>query len=206
MRDACGTILYVGKAKSLRQRLGSYRVANPDRVPKRLLRLLKSVECIELEECDDEAAALAREAELLLELKPRFNRAGVWSAPSKFLAWRVVDAQLELKLVAALEEGWKTQGPLKGGSAYMFAALIRVLWVATRPELGLNRMPVGWFRGRLPELVALPKEAEAYLQSLIGGAEAVPVTEESVLLGWHRELLVENQEAVIKYFQTKTGA
>ena len=29
MRDAADTVLYVGKAKSLRQRLANYRVANP---------------------------------------------------------------------------------------------------------------------------------------------------------------------------------
>ena len=38
MQDASGVVLYVGKAKSaksLRQRLGHYRVANPDRMGRR---------------------------------------------------------------------------------------------------------------------------------------------------------------------------
>jgi len=34
MRDAAGKVLYVGKAKNLRQRLQNYRVANPDRMPR----------------------------------------------------------------------------------------------------------------------------------------------------------------------------
>jgi len=75
MRDACGTILYVGKAKNLRKRLTSYRVANPDRMPRRHLRLLRTVARIELEECPDESTALARESELLRAVRPRFNRA-----------------------------------------------------------------------------------------------------------------------------------
>jgi excinuclease UvrABC nuclease subunit len=40
MQDAAGLVLYVGKAKNLRQRLGHYRVANPDRLGRRQLRLL----------------------------------------------------------------------------------------------------------------------------------------------------------------------
>jgi excinuclease UvrABC nuclease subunit len=40
-RNGTGVVLYVGKAKNLRQRLGSYRVANPERVPRRHLRLMR---------------------------------------------------------------------------------------------------------------------------------------------------------------------
>src|SRR5712671_4839036 len=78
MRDAADTVLYVGKAKNLRKRLASYRVANPDRMRRRQLRLLRAVSRIELQELPDEPAALARESELLRSLRPRFNRAGTW--------------------------------------------------------------------------------------------------------------------------------
>ncbi len=43
MRDASDTVLYIGKAKSLRKRLASYRVANPERMRRRHLRLLHAV-------------------------------------------------------------------------------------------------------------------------------------------------------------------
>ena len=50
MRDAQNHIVYVGKAKNLRQRLGSYRVANPERLGRRHLRLLQPVTRIDLDQ------------------------------------------------------------------------------------------------------------------------------------------------------------
>ena len=82
MRDCNDAVLYVGKAKNLRNRLASYRVANPDRRPRRQLRLLRVVARIEIEQTADEKSALARESQLLRTLRPRFNRAGTWTGPT----------------------------------------------------------------------------------------------------------------------------
>src|SRR5436189_5461508 len=75
MRDAQESVLYVGKAKNLRKRLRSYRVANPERLPRRIVRLLFLVERIEWDVCSDEPAAVQRERVLLRVLQPKFNRA-----------------------------------------------------------------------------------------------------------------------------------
>src|SRR5208282_4151249 len=61
MKDAGDNVLYVGKAKDLKQRLNHYRLANPDRMPRRHLRLVRQVKRIEFELCADESAALERE-------------------------------------------------------------------------------------------------------------------------------------------------
>jgi excinuclease ABC subunit C len=79
-------VLYVGKAKSLRKRLTSYRVANPERLPRRMVRLLFLVERIEWDECPDEAAAVRREKMLLRVLQPRFNRANRYPPSRVYLA------------------------------------------------------------------------------------------------------------------------
>lgn len=72
-------VLYVGKAKNLRKRLASYRVANPERLPRRLIRLLHQTRRIEFDLCASEDQATLREEELIGALLPRFNRAGkVW--------------------------------------------------------------------------------------------------------------------------------
>jgi hypothetical protein len=78
----CGTaegVLYVGKARNLRKRLGSYRVANPERLSRRIIRLLHQVRRIEWDECPTEEAARQREELLICVLAPKFNAAGkVW--------------------------------------------------------------------------------------------------------------------------------
>jgi hypothetical protein len=78
----CGAregVLYVGKARNLRKRLSAYRVANPERLSRRMIRLLHQTRRIEWDECRDEAAALYREELLICVLAPKFNSVGkVW--------------------------------------------------------------------------------------------------------------------------------
>jgi predicted GIY-YIG superfamily endonuclease len=152
MRDAQENILYIGKAKNLKKRLNSYRVANPDRLASRHLRLLRAVARIELQECADEAAALAKETELLLALKPKFNRAGTWPATPRFLVWRSDGARLTLAISETPTAGWQAFGPFGSGIVHLRAALIRLLWFALNPSSGSTTMPAGWAHGRLGEI------------------------------------------------------
>jgi hypothetical protein len=149
MRDASEAILYVGKAKNLRKRLGSYRVANPDRMSRRHLRLLRAVARIEFRECVDELSALAQEAALLRSLRPKFNRVGTWSAPPRFFAWRCFEKQLHLAVVETPDSDWRSYGPLGRGAGVLRAVLARLVWVTVHPQLGLAALPNGWFHGIL---------------------------------------------------------
>jgi GIY-YIG catalytic domain-containing protein len=98
-------VLYVGKARNLRKRLGSYRVANPERMSRRIIRLLHQVRRIVWDECPTEDAARHREELLICVLAPKFNAAGkVWerkhSALSRFererKKWEQAGLSLEL--------------------------------------------------------------------------------------------------------------
>ncbi len=150
MRDAGDAILYIGKAKNLRKRLGNYRVANPDRMPRRHLRLLRAVARIELQECADESAALARESELLRAVRPRFNRAGTWPAPVRYFGWSCVKEELQLAVTETPGANWRCYGPLGGGAFVLRSVLARLFWVAVHPRLGFADLPAGWFHG-IPE-------------------------------------------------------
>jgi hypothetical protein len=185
MRGADKAVLYVGKAKNLRKRLCSYRVANPERFPRRLLRLLRAVRSIDLQQCPDESSALARESELLLQLKPKFNRAGTWPAKPRFLAWRCVGDKLQVAILEAPEPGWHLHGPLGSKVKTLQVVLVRLLWTSFRSESGLSAMPLGWFNGtfgRLTELVCgePAAEVEAMLTKLFA-------EEPAVFLEWVRQ-------------------
>jgi excinuclease ABC subunit C len=74
MLDARGTLIYVGKAKCLRNRLLSYfRVKSRDRKAGRILRHARSIVC---ESAPNEFGALVRELELIRRHRPRFNVQG----------------------------------------------------------------------------------------------------------------------------------
>lgn len=151
MRDKADNVLYIGKAKNLRQRLRNYRIANPDRMPRRHLRMLRQVARIEFQFCSGESAALKRESKLLRSLKPRFNRAGVWPGKKRFLVWRRVDDQLELSVAEVPETGWQRFGPLGGGAWHLHQTLSRMLWLAVNPARAFAELPAGWAQDKVPE-------------------------------------------------------
>jgi excinuclease ABC subunit C len=72
MKDAQARVLYVGKAKNLRNRAGHYftRAAADDPRTADLVRLIADIDCIE---CESEVDALLMEARLIKDIQPRFN-------------------------------------------------------------------------------------------------------------------------------------
>jgi hypothetical protein len=155
MRDTTGAVVYVGKAKNLRQRLRSYRVANPERMPRRHLRMVREVTRIDFDLCRTEPAALAREAKLLRELKPKFNRAGVWPGKAQFLTWRFEGqiAQFSVQEIPPL--GWERFGSLGGYAPRLLGSVMRLLWLALHPQDGFSRLPHGWAQNRFALPVTL---------------------------------------------------
>jgi predicted GIY-YIG superfamily endonuclease len=192
MHDRAGTVLYVGKAKSLRRRLASYRVANPDRLPRRTLRLLGLVARIDWEECADERSAIERESQLLLALKPRFNRAGVWRGPKKFVVWRCTETALELGITEHPEADWRALGPF-GSASVLRAVLVRLLWAGLHPERGMTGMPSGWFHGVLEEVTILPADHQQH--GLLALLDTVMSRRSEQFSDWIRARMLQNPSA-----------
>jgi predicted GIY-YIG superfamily endonuclease len=155
MKDARNNVLYVGKAKNLKQRLSSYRVANPDRMPRRHLRMVTEVKRIELQFCVSESAALERETELLRSLKPKFNRAGVWPSKARFIAWRVREDYLDLTVVETPGADWHRFGPMGSNAFHLQRAISRLLWLALNPTRAFAELPAGWAQGDFMEMTSI---------------------------------------------------
>jgi excinuclease ABC subunit C len=72
MLNAANDVLYVGKAKNVRKRLSSYaRVSAPQ--PARILRMIAATTNVEIISTTTETEALLLEANLIKQLRPRFN-------------------------------------------------------------------------------------------------------------------------------------
>ncbi|MBN8969156.1 MAG: excinuclease ABC subunit UvrC [Rhizobiales bacterium] len=71
MLNAASDVLYVGKAKSVKKRLASY--ARPTGHPARIARMIAATVSVEIISTTTETEALLLEANLIKQLRPRFN-------------------------------------------------------------------------------------------------------------------------------------
>src|SRR5882762_6711660 len=72
MLNAASDVLYVGKAKNVRKRLTSYARVNAPQ-PARILRMIAATATVEIVSTATETEALLLEANLIKQLRPRFN-------------------------------------------------------------------------------------------------------------------------------------
>jgi hypothetical protein len=146
MRDARAQILYIGQSKNLRTRLAYYKNANPDRMPRRLVRLVHHVETITWECTPSPAAARARELELLRLHRPRFNRADTGPQFFHYLQLQTNPTQLTIQLhledISPPQPNWR--GPIRGKtiSALALAALQRLWTIHTQQLHRCTQLPL----------------------------------------------------------------
>ncbi|HAV62221.1 MAG TPA: hypothetical protein DCY13_07625 [Verrucomicrobiales bacterium] len=155
-------ILYVGKARDLRQRLGSYRHVHPERDSRKTIRLVHAVEQITWEECADETAALLRENALLREHRPLFNRMNVRPEAHGYVGIAAAGRSLALILAAKPGEEGEWHGAFKGTRRLAAAALLRLLYQTQKSLCEWTELP--------HRLVAerTPKECQLQMDNLPG--------------------------------------
>lgn len=143
-------VLYVGKSKNLRQRLGSYRHVHPDRDSRKTIRLVHSVESITFEQCDDETGALLRENELLREHRPLFNRANVRPEAHGYIGLEAEQGRLTIKLAQKPNDTMEWHGAYKSGRRYAIASMLRLLAQRANNWVQWNQLPRSLCRDTAP--------------------------------------------------------
>lgn len=166
-RGEIGEVLYVGKAKSLRARLRSYRQARPHSVSRKVIRMLNLARTISWEECASEKDALLLENKLLRDLKPPFNVVNTSPESYYFIAIRSQGGETRFRLTLNPKpDGDLLYGAYKGRSLIRdgYAAMLRLLWLASR-EAGRFEYPPRLFGHRVPYVYSVPMD-EAWLPRL----------------------------------------
>lgn len=205
-----GCVLYVGQSKNLRARLGSYKNAQPDRAPAKVIRLVRMVQSITWETCPSPEAAQLRENQLLRLHRPRFNRLNTWPKRYRFLCVKAVDDSLELMRTQEPEAGASVYGAFKGsGSAY--AALLRLLWSALHQPVSLQDFPLRLLNAAPPPRFGFPSGANRFaapLHCFLDGTSddllamvAQSLAAAESLCPFHRALLALDNECLARFFK-----
>lgn len=154
--DSAETLLYIGQSLDLRARLGSYRHVAPEKHARRTLRLIHRVSRIDWQLCESAQEAVAKEAKLILEHRPPFNRAGVWVGDPW---WFSVTADASRQLLMTNLSPYPLPdalGPLPSAFRVGLGLALRCLYRASHPAASLASGPSGLHDRRTPLYLSLP--------------------------------------------------
>lgn len=204
-------VLYVGQSKNLRVRLSYYKNAQPEREPKRIIRLIHQVREIELKPCASVAEAKLREVELIQEHQPRFNVQHALSRTYTFFGIRPRPDSIHVRLTleATPSEGERLIGSFKNRGLCRRAlfALGRTAWARQRPPSSVYDFPICLMdRTRVQEIQAGiagadPTEVEALCR---GESPAFALHVEDLAAKTHdpflREIHLHDHTILLEFF------
>lgn len=132
MKDQAGGIIYIGKAKDLSKRVGSYFIKR-DLDPK-TARLVEEITDVEFVVTDNETEAFLLESNLIKRYRPVFNIE--LKDNSRYTYLKITDEPFPRLLVARRNRNGEFQGPkgrvygpfVRGSSKYLTAGLLRKLF------------------------------------------------------------------------------
>jgi predicted GIY-YIG superfamily endonuclease len=165
-----GGLLYVGKANDLRRRLGDHARTPTTSGRYRNRMRLDLVRSVRWEECVDEEDAFAREADLIVLLRPRYNASHTAQDPNVYL--RVTDGPkgTTFDLTTDLADAGCFPHLEKGSFSHTakvtktgFTALLRLLWAAEAGTLA-ERIPGRISGPTPPHTHTAPMGAETRVQ------------------------------------------
>lgn len=182
-------VLYVGQSKNLRVRLSYYKNAQPEREPRRIIRMVHQTRSIALQVCETPAAAQAREVELIQEHRPRFNVQHALSRTYSFFALRSNNNEMRIRvLMEQLAEGdEKLIGAFKSRGLCRRAlfAIARTLWTQRNTPQSIFDLPMPLLdRNRKNELT-VPHHED--IEPLLQGESSEFLLQTESLINRHTE-------------------
>jgi hypothetical protein len=215
MHDSAGRLIYVGKAKSLRDRVSSYKYVSPETGSRKLIRLVHAVERITWEICESDLAAQLRENFLLRTHRPKFNAVNVFPKAYCFFGTKVVDRRLEVCLVREELPDVRLFGAFKSGSL-PYGALLRTLWILTTEQLALHKFPNGFLSGTAPGNFAFPEMSDSEVRddvhsfldgehaNLLGRLDAMRARWPQALSLFETQFLEADRQMLADFFERVT--
>lgn len=159
-------LLYIGQSSNLRARVGSYRFVTADRHSRRTARLVAAIRRVEWSLCESADAAIALERVLLLEHRPPFNRAGVWTPPPWWVALNEDGGSLRVCLLRGKPSAEAVSaGPLPSSFRYTFASLMRCLYRWHRRDADWWDLPHGMAGPVIPPEQSVPLSAGSFVSA-----------------------------------------
>ena len=187
-RDEDGAVLYAGKAKNIRRRLGSYRNATRRKAHRKMRELVREASSLEVRLQPTERDALLVENELIRTLRPRYNVEGAYAFLYPAIGSAVRDHQsifcFTSRIDAHRELGLHWYGTFRSRSRAReaFDALVALLDLIghREPESRLPDLP----RMRGSRIVAFRRVEELVpsLRRLLAGESAAVLQEFAVRL------------------------
>jgi excinuclease UvrABC nuclease subunit len=188
MYDAAGGLLYVGKARNLRKRLGQYRTARPTKKDRKRRALVRSADRIEWQTCASELAASLTEIGLIQALRPRRNVAGAFPFLYPFIGIQVDGTDTRFCLTTspdAFAAAFELHGAFRSReiTREAFFALMRLLRFVGHPTVRRARDRLGVLRhSHLCTFRRLPRDWPELWKALLRGASRVALEQLSLRL------------------------
>ena len=171
-------VLYVGQSQNLRERLSYYKNAQPEREPKRIIRLVHQTTGIEVECCESAEAARLRELALIGQHRPRFNVANMLSPTYTFFGLRECansadrfSLRISMKPIRREDEVLVGAFRNRGLCSRAFAAIARTVVAEECQVRSVFGFPV-WLNVRATEWDRLGAKWREPLEGLLRGENA----------------------------------
>ncbi len=173
-------LLYVGKAKDLRDRLFTYRRAKMGSTRRKIVRLIRMTHQVEIETCNTEKEALLLENKLIREHQPEFNHAKKQPETYYFVGLEKKDRALAFNLQMHQPDNEFVFGAFKGHRVIRksLGGLIRILYLLEHQVDSVFELPSILTRKLTPMQYELP-------------------------IAWSRELMTNIWPLMLDYFLGK---